>query len=317
MKSLDVDVSDAVDFVAALGVLHEYAVTAATAAATAETLLGGWRSSFLAEAWRELGILLETARQRACLLDQGSTTSGADGACSDRRHTFATPWTIYALCDGDDVYYVGQSWLHPAQRLMQHCLDMTVRGRKESPRVKWLRTLFAEKRMPSLRVLAIHHDELAAARAEGRWIEHFLEHGEPLTNRKLSVSRRTAIRSDRERLAPPQVPPGTPWATPLPGAIVTLPPPVKRRVLMAFAAKRAGKRKRVGAARAARPSTPTLTMVNPVPREAVERARAIRDAMAPTSGRRLSWRRIARRLTSEGLGEHHPGDLAYAVCDLD
>jgi hypothetical protein len=56
-----------------------------------------------------------------------------------------------------------------------------------------------------------------------------------------------------------------------------------------------------------------------VPREAVERARALRDAMTPTSGPTpvLSWRRIARRLASEGRGEHHPGDLAYTVCDLD
>jgi hypothetical protein len=231
------------------------------------------------------------------------------------RSEFLTPWTVYALLDGDEVFYVGQTWMHPAERLFLHCTVFRVNGRKKLFRI-W--EMLQKRRIPRMRVLSVHQDELEAFDAEEAWRAHYHALGASLTNYQTGANRRVLTRSRRQSAEPRSLPPGTIWASPLPGAEISLSPQARRKVVQALARATKGTR-RIFRARAQPASGRQVqTAAKQLPQAAVARAALLRYVQKKTGAgiRIVSWRKVAEGLAAEGLGEHTPGDVAYAVTDL-
>jgi hypothetical protein len=250
--------------------------------------------------WSDVAdLLLETLARarRAERYDKGTTA------------LFANPWTVYALRDRGKVGYIGQTWTHPVLRLLRHCTVFR-HGREKNA---WILGVLRARRFPELHVLSIHHDEVEACAAESAWRAHFANLGAPLTNYQQGTRRQKEKREAAN--VPGYLPPGTVWATHLPGGRVALSPETRRMVW------RGRKGKPYGAGKARRRQNNSAwvpTTLTPVPAEAAKRAVALRRVpMTTKKGTRVvSWFRVAEGLELEGLGTHHPVDIAYAVADL-
>jgi hypothetical protein len=233
----------------------------------------------------------------------------------ESRSEFATPWTVYALLDGDDVFYVGQTWMHPVERLFLHCTIFRANGRKKLLRI-W--KILQSRRVPRMRVLSVHHDELEAFDAEEAWRAHYHALGAPLTNYQTGANRSVVSRSRRQSAEPRALPPGTVWASPLPGAEISLSPQARRKVVQVFGRATKGTRRIIRARRQPASDRQVQTSAKQLPEASVARAALLRYAPKKTGEgvRTVSWRKVAEELAEEGLGEHAPGDVAYAVTDL-
>jgi hypothetical protein len=231
------------------------------------------------------------------------------------RSEFSTPWTVYALLDGDDVFYVGQTWMHPAERLFLHCTLFRSNGRKKLFRI-W--EMLQNRRVPRMRALSVHQDELEAFDAEEAWRSHYHALGASLTNYQTGANRRVVTRIRRQSAKPRSLPPGTIWASPLLGAEISLSLQARRKVFQALARATAGTRRIIPARAQSASGRQVQTAAKQLPEAAAARAALLRYAQKKTDAglRIVSWRKVAEGLAAEGLGEHTPGDVAYAVTDL-
>jgi hypothetical protein len=147
-------------------------------------------------------------------------------------------FVIYALEEGGKVAYVGCTNQHPATRLYQHCRSIDGCGRHGRDRKAWIRSLLGDGKVPALRVLAVHLDEVRANQDEAAWIRRFRAGGTALRNSPWvdhrDPGKRPTFASSRR-----WIPPGMSSEEPEVGALLWLSPAATKAVLAKAAAVKA------------------------------------------------------------------------------